>query len=282
MSLAVIFKGPEGIVLAADSRVTLTSVSQTMIGSEGTAIQEQVHHSYFDNARKLLSLQGHPNLGIVTYGQGAIGQSRPRMAHGFISEFEAHLNENGNGDPLRVEEAAKLLGTFFMEQWGEANMPEGSDPMVFQVAGFDDGAAYGRVFEVSVPNALDPVEQIADDFGVKWGGQTYLLERLMSGIAPMAYAHAQDELSLTDEQVAALAQRWNNELQLPIPYQFLPLQDCVDLATFLVDMTATVMTWTAGVQGVGGDVDVATITRTDGFASVRQKRIHPWGEQRDS
>jgi hypothetical protein len=282
MSLAVIFKGPEGVVLAADSRVTLTSVSQTMVGAGGTAIQEQVHHSYFDNATKLLDLRGHPNLGIVTYGQGAIGQDRPRMAHGFMPEFEAHLNENGDGKPLEVEEAARLLGSFFSEQWVDAQMPEGSDPMVFQVAGFDDGAAYGRVFEVSVPNALEPVEQIADDFGVKWGGQTYLLERLMSGIAPMAYAHAQDELKLTDEQVAALAQRWHNELQLPIPYQFLPLQDCVDLATFLVDMTATVMTWTAGVQGVGGDVDVATITRTSGFASVRQKRIHPWGEQRDS
>ena len=33
MSLAVIFKGPEGIVLAADSRVTLTNVGQVMVGT---------------------------------------------------------------------------------------------------------------------------------------------------------------------------------------------------------------------------------------------------------
>jgi hypothetical protein len=263
--------------------VTLTSTSQ-IAESPGAPAQTQINHSYFDNATKLLALQGHPNLGVVTYGQGSIGQASPRTAHGYIPEFEAHLaQENGGSDrPLDVEQAARQLGAFFKEQWDDAGMPSDLDPMVFQVAGFDDGAAYGRVFEVSVPNALEPVEQIPEDFGVKWGGQTYLLERLMTGIAPMAFLIAQDQLGLDDNQLEALAERWRGELQLPIPYQFLPLQDCVDMATFLVDMTATVMTWTAGVQGVGGDVDVATITRTDGFQSIQQKRIRPWGDHGES
>jgi hypothetical protein len=205
-----------------------------------------------------------------------------REWHGFIPEFEAHLDENGDGAPLTVEETARHLGAFFTQQWNDSEMPQGADPMIFLVAGFDDGEAYGRVFEVVVPVAPEPSEVSPGDFGVTWGGQTYLLERLMTGVAPMAFALAQEELELTDEQMGSLAQRWHNELQLPIPYQFLPLQDCVDLATFLIDMTATVMTWTAGVQGVGGDVDVATITRTDGFESIQQKRIHPWGERDDA
>jgi hypothetical protein len=280
MSLAVVFKGPEGLVMAADSRVTLTSTSQGMLNPDGPAI-EQVHHSYFDNAAKLLALRGHRNIGIVTYGQGSIGQERPRMPHGFIPEFEAHLDENGSA-PLTVEEAARQLGQFFGEQWNQAGMPPEADPMIFQVAGFDDGEAYGRVFEVSVPNAPEPVEQIPDDFGIKWGGQDYFLERLLNGVAPMAFVAAQDELELTDEQVQRLADRLYGELQLPIPYQFLPLQDCVDMATFLVDMTATVLTWTPGLQGVGGDVDVATITTTDGFQSVQHKKISPWRGNLDS
>lgn len=276
MSLAVVFKGPEGIVLAADSRVTLTQVGQLTV-PDGEGTHTQVTHSYFDNASKLLGLRGHPNIGIVTYGQGAIGQERPRMAHGFIPEFEAHLSENGNGETLRVEETARQLGAFFLEQWNEAQMPPGADSMIFLVAGFDDGEAYGRVFEVAVPNAPEPIEINPGEFGVTWGGQTYLVDRLVTGVAPMALHHAKAALNLSDDQVQTLEDRWAAELQLAIPYQFLPLQDCVDLATFLIDMTANVMTWTAGVQGVGGDVDVATITRTDGFESVQQKRIHPWG-----
>jgi hypothetical protein len=60
---------------------------------------------------------------------------------------------------------------------------------------------------------------------------------------------------------------------MPIPYQFLPLQDCVDLAIFLIKTTATLQGWTTGARGVGSAVDVATITRTDGFRTVQEKRI---------
>jgi hypothetical protein len=62
-------------------------------------------------------------------------------------------------------------------------------------------------------------------------------------------------------------------LGLPIPMQFLPLQDCVDLTIFLVRSTILLQQWMVGVRGVGGAVDVATITRTDGFTGVQVKQI---------
>ena len=104
---------------------------------------------------------------------------------------------------------------------------------------------------------------------------TYLGERLLNGVAPRAIAIAQDALELTDDQADKLNERWERELGLSIPYR-LPLQDCIDLSTILVDMTANVMTWTIGVQGVGGEVDVATITSTDGFQPIQQKKAHAW------
>jgi hypothetical protein len=271
MSLAVVVKGPEGLVLAADSRVTLNTEQQLLDGTK------QLLPTYFDNAIKLMQLQDN-NIGIVTYGMGAIGQHQPRMAHGYIPEFEAHLAEVVPGEEvLSVERVAAELAAFFAERWGAADMGEGAEPMAFLVAGYDDGEAYGRVYEVSVPNALEPQEQFRDEFSIVWRGQPYLLERLLNGTAPRAIDIAKDALGLSDEQVSVLAGRWQQELALPIPIPFLPLQDAVDLATFLVDMTATVMTWTVGIQGVGGQVDVATITRTNGFSAVETKKIHPWG-----
>jgi hypothetical protein len=274
MSLAVVFKGPEGCVLAADSRVTLTS-EQTL---PGPPEKTMVLPTYFDNATKLLSLRNYDHLGIVTYGQGAIGLAQPRTAHGFIPEFEAHLDgcQPAEGSQLSVEEVARELGAFFNQQWTQSNMPTGGDPMVFVVAGYNDGEAYGRVFQVDVPSALTPVEQLAGEFGVNWGGSPYLLERLVNGTAPRAIEIAKEVLGLSQEQVDDLAKKWNEELALSIPYQFLPLQDAVDLASFLVDMTGTVMTWTVGIQGVGGEVDVATITRAEGFRAVEKKQIRPW------
>lgn len=60
---------------------------------------------------------------------------------------------------------------------------------------------------------------------------------------------------------------------LPIPYQFLPLQDCVDLSIFLVRTTIELQKWMIDIRGVGGVIDVATITRTEGFKYVQRKEI---------
>jgi hypothetical protein len=267
-------------VLAADSRVTLRSVTAVpgrMFGPAAPASMPAIQSTYFDNATKLLSLADHPYVGIVTYGNGAIGTTEPRTAHSYMPEFEATLATNA-GKPTRcsVEEMATELGSFFAAQWKAAGVPEETDSMVFLVAGFDEDAPYGRIFRVSVPNILTPVELEVNTFGAAWGGTTYFLDRLIGGTAPMAKTIARETLELTEEQEQDLAQRWRERLSLKIPYQFLPLQDCVDLATFLVKMTATVFTWTVGSQGVGGEIDVATITRADGFRAVHQKSIHPF------
>lgn len=237
----------------------------------GTAMV-QVLPAYFDNATKLLTLEGHSYLGIVTYGQGALGAAQPRTAYSYIPEFEAHL-----GIARRpVEEVATELGTFFSQQWTNAGMAAGAEPMYFLVAGFDEGDTYGKVFQVVVPTAIAPVEQSPNDFGITWGGQQDFVMRVLNGVDGRAAELAEQTLALTPAQRDSLTQRWQAELGLPIPYQFLPLQDCVNLATFLVEMTATVQTWIVGIRGVGGDVDVAIITRTGGLEAVDQKRIHAW------
>jgi hypothetical protein len=77
VTLAVVFKGPEGVVLAADSRVTLTV--QATGALPGITVPVMMP-AFFDNATKMLSLQGQPYVGIVTSGVGAIGQQQPRTA----------------------------------------------------------------------------------------------------------------------------------------------------------------------------------------------------------
>lgn len=84
MSLGIAIKGPEGIVLAADSRVTLSSTIQQ---EDMTVLLPAT----FDNATKLLRVAGHKFVGAVTYGLGALGQQEPRTAHSFMPEFERRL-----------------------------------------------------------------------------------------------------------------------------------------------------------------------------------------------
>ena len=145
--------------------------------------------------------------------------------------------------------------------------------MVFLVGGFDEGDAYGRVFEVSVPRSPVPVERNSGDFGITFGGQHEVAGRLLGGSDPRLEALVAEKLRPSAAQRAALKEEVLPSLATPIPYQFLPLQDCVDLAIFLIEATATLQGFTTGTRGVGGAIDVATVTRTEGFRAVQEKRI---------
>jgi len=277
MTLAIVCKGPEGLVLAADSRITLTT---TLSDTKETFVAN------FDNATKLFGIDKHPNVGILTHGNNVIGATSPRGIHGFMGEFETLLNKNANvsnrsqpkatnRSQTKVVDIARKLGKFYDENWKNGAMPADAVPVAFLVAGFDADEAYGRIYEISVPNSIEPVEQLAGaNFGVRWGGQSELVNRLINGFDPSALRIVRDELSLTDQQVQELEQKWSNRLGLSIPWQFLPLQDCVDLAAFLVSLTSVTQAWTiTGIRGVGGSTDVATITRNQGFEPIKQKQI---------
>jgi hypothetical protein len=259
MSLGIVIKGPEGLVLAAESRVTLVAHLP----------QGQQIHVNFDNATKLLSFST-PNtaVGVVTYGQAAIGF---RTAHSFIPEFEAGLPPNR----LPVHDFAQRLSDFFMQQW-QAVMPtdyEGPN-MTFVVGGFNEDEPYGRVFMVEIPGNPTPVEQQPNpgDFGITWGGQREFVDRLIQGFDYRLPEIVSNTLSLQPQQVQSLMQSLN-VLQMPLPLAAMPLQDCVDLAIFFVRTTITAQRLTVGIRGCGGPIDVATITRREGLRFIQRKEI---------
>jgi hypothetical protein len=276
MSLGIVIKGPEGLVLAAESRVTI-----------GAQLPEgQQVHVNFDNATKLLSF-GRPNesVGAVTYGLAAIGL---RTAHSFVPEFEASLPK----ERLTVQDFAKHLSNFFAGQWNTAMPQDYSGPnMTFVVGGFDEGAPYGSVFLFEIPKNPDPVEQQPGpgQFGITWGGQREFVDRLIQGFDHRLPDIVASALHLDAEQRQSLKQPLE-ALQMRIPLPAMPLQDCVDLAIFFIRTTITALKLTVGVRGCGGPIDVATITEREGLRFVQRKEIvgeiasvlgndsrrHPW------
>ena len=265
MSLGIAFKGPEGIVLAADSRVTLTA--------QNRQTKESIHVT-FDNATKLLKVAGQNDVGAITYGLGALGMEGPRTAHSFMPELEAKLTEAGAGR-LSVKDYAGELSTFFMGQWSDMMPKDYQGPdMVFLVGGYDPGKPYGAVYEFRIPKAAKPKSRFDEGaFGLVWGGQKDYVDRIIQGFDANLPNIVQKMSKLSNQQREALRNDLKGALSVPIPYQFLPLQDCVDLSIFLVRMTINIQKWLVGVRGVGGFVDVATITRTEGFKAIQQKKI---------
>jgi len=266
MSLGIVIKGTEGVVLAADSRVTLTTIETPVAGKE---IHRNVN---FDNATKMLIFR-EPNefVGAVTFGDAVIGTTASdlRTIASYLPEFEVTL---AGGSRLSIKEFSEKLSEFFLTQWN-AKMAAApvSTGIMFVVAGYDEGAAYGSEFSFNIPNTPAPVEVSANDFGVSWGGQGEICDRIVNGFDGRLKAGLIKALGVPITKMPAL----DAELakgNLGIPYQFLPLQDCIDLAVFLIRTTSMAQNLSVGLRGVGGEVDVTVIT-PEGRKIIKQKGL---------
>ena len=262
MSLGVAIKGTEGIVLAADSRVTVQAIPP---GGQPIVVT-------FDNATKLLTFSGdiHNHVGAVTYGAALIGS---RTAHSYLPEFEPGLGT----ERLTIEEYSRRLSTFFGDRWKE-QVPHGfvGPGMTFIVGGYNADEPYGRVYLFSVPDKPDPVEQNAGDsnFGMAWGGQLEVATRLIHGFDPALPGLLEEATGWERPRLEEFLAGMRPKIEWRVPYQILPLQDCVDLALFLIRTTITAQALSIGIRGVGGFIDVATITRMGALQPVQRKKVH--------
>jgi len=268
MSLGIVIKGTEGIVLAAESRITLGAQLITPNGTQQVPV-------YYDNATKLMSFS-KPNttVAVVTYGQAVIGEKNPRSAASFIPEFEAGLPE----ERLQIFDFAKHISDFYLKQW-RSNMPTddkiGNMPnMTFVVAGYNQNEIYGKVYLIEIPRAPEPQEKnVGNDFGMTFGGQHEIVSRIMMGYDNKLPDILQKGLNLSPEQTMKFREIIR-QFQLAIPLQVLALQDEIDLACFFIRTTMNAQRLSIGIRGVGGDIDVAVIKRNMDVEFVQRKRIH--------
>ena len=205
------------------------------------SIQQQGHTAIipatYDNAIKLLRVKKQEFVGAITFGNAVFDQQQPRTANSFLQEFEATLPQ----DRISVKDFATKLGEFYLAKWNAAHMPSGGDPTGFIVGGYDDNEPYGRLYLVTIPTQPAPSELLANTFGLQMAGQNSVANGLLA--------------------------------QAPIPWQLLPLQDCIDVAILAVKTTAELQKFVTDIRGVGGPVDVAIITKIDGFRYIQSKSL---------
>jgi hypothetical protein len=201
-----------------------------------------------------------------------------------MPEFEATVGKKGR---MKVLDFSSRFSNFFMERWKDHKMPEPEEhkrlnepDMVFLIGGYDEGEPYGRVFEVGIPSNPEPKPwHPGTSFGPVWGGQQEFVGRLINGYDPNLVPVVQNHLKLSDEQVVGLRNELQ-KIQVPIPYPFLPLQDCINLSILLIQTTIQMQTFYVGLRGVGGEIDVATITKTGGLQHIREKGVAKLFNQR--
>lgn len=229
MSLVITVYAREGIVMAADSRLTLTYPR---------TIADQPPHTVSvtssDSARKLFLTP--ERIGISTFGVATVNGA---PIGGLI---ESLIVEQLKGKTLPPKETGDALLAYF----ATIGVSQASS---FHIAGY---RAAGTTFNqevVFVDLAAKTVKQlnIVGQQGANWGGEIDIFQRLVN-------------------EVALVGAEGTSPTPIPsfgVPFEFFTLQDAIDFANFAMRATIDTMRFQTREKTVGGPVDILVITPDD-------------------
>ncbi len=229
MSFVITVYVPEAIVMASDSRQSITIRKK---GADGTQQAVETVNSDFVYKTFLLARQG---VGLSTFGDFLLGKT---TIESHIKRFQEEVLQDSDDVVLVTE---KLLD-FFRSRHSSADT-------AFHVAGFrkESGISIPYVFNGHVSrNELKRlnINQASQDvmYGASWGGQG----DVMAGLLNANHAAGHDSRP--------------NVPWVPIVWDAMPIQDAIDFAVYAVRTTIDTIRFQARPKNVGGPIDVLLFT----------------------
>jgi hypothetical protein len=279
LSVAILIGVHDGLVLAADSASTLT-----VFPPQGQPPQLGMMSpvNVYENANKIFNLIKGMPIGCATFGSGSIGNASLAT---LIKDLRKKLTETPQEldfkkENYTIEQLCGILGKFLQEESSRVEMPAiiENTNIGFLIAGYSSGASLGESWfvEISRGKAKAAVKLRKDDeVGVSWGGEGgEVVQRIVLGFSQQisqALAEVmQPQASVTDIQ-QKVEPFLRARLQAPLVFAAMPIQDAIDLGRFLVQSAVSFSRFLPGFQVVGGPIEIAAITKHEGFKWVDRK-----------
>ena len=272
MTIAISLKVDDGIVLASDSATTFC------ITDPGGGISVS---QIYNNAKKIFRLHRDLPLGAVTWGLAGMARSSLKLlAKDFIAEL---MNGQLPFDPraYSVQQVAELFKQFMFDRYYEqefAHVPEDQRPTLgFMVAGYSYGQQRGEVWHLQVERGVYYGPDLAigqDQSGFRWQGQPLSLRRLILGFDPEGLQKVLITAGLQRPQIDQIIQGCFQEFGVNIVKDGMPIQDAIDLAIYLEQTSAGFSRFCDGPAFVGGPVEVAVLTKYEGFKWIKRKHFY--------
>lgn len=244
MSLIVTINVPEAIVMASDSRQSLTVEGR---GPDGKSFKVETVNS--DSVMKTFLLESH-QVGISNFGQDLLsGVPMSSYVKKFIEEEIVSADD--------VATIPSKLVEYFRRTHSEADAG-------FHVAGYAKSAKasvphfyYCHVAKNSVERRnVKPDGSVA--YGATWSGQIDVITSIVSPIT------AKDERG-QDRPIRTPA---------PIVWDAMTAQDAIDFAVYAIRTTIDTMRFQARPKNVGGPIDVLLLVPDARPRWIQKKDYH--------
>ena len=267
MTVCVAIKVHDCIVFAADSASSL--VLSTPDGKSAYA-------NIWQHGIKVFNLHRELPIVAVTAGLGHFG---PASISNLAKDLRLELSD-GSASPLdkdkyTIAQVVNRAHDYFKIKYSAINPPP-ANPHLFEfwIGGYDANVARGEIWKLRIHNGtINSAEQLAvsnDDARIIWGGQTKAISRLLSGFDKDTHA-ALVQRNLSAQDISAIQQ----QTATPLVHASMPVQDAINLADFLVDVTKRYFAFLPGANIVGGETEIATVTKHEGFKWIKRKHYYP-------
>jgi 20S proteasome alpha/beta subunit len=266
MTIIVTAKVTDGVVLAADSAATFG-------GGAGPV-------KIYNNANKIFNLVKVWPIGVMVYGAGGIGSlSVETLSKDLRKLLSSDNAEYGlNRDNYTIEEVAWKARRFLFEETYQREYPNPEPDffMGYRIAGYSAGMPLPEIWEFAIVGAQCAQPHLVQgptQFGLRWAGQNEALDRLLLGMSG-TYKSVLTERGLTPEQAEADHLELVRKLGLTMVIAAMPIQDAIDVSRFLVDTAVKFTRYTMRAETVGGPIELAAITKHEGFKWVSRKHYY--------
>jgi hypothetical protein len=147
----------------------------------------------------------------------------------------------------------------------------------FFIGGYSAGEQMAELWKIVIANGdcVGPERQMpGQDSFVIWAGQPEALNRLLIGYSGRL-ADALLEAGVEADRLEPLLDHIQAHTATSLVDPPTPTGDAIALADFLVDVTKRYVHFLHGADTVGGETDIATVTRHEGFKWIKRKHFYP-------
>jgi hypothetical protein len=269
MTVGVLVKVYDGVVLAADSA---TSIELSGGG-----------HQVYNNANKIFHLHRHMPLAAMTWGLGNIGSASiatlaKDLRRRFMGRDLAHKDWKLT-QKQTVNEVADRLVELIHPLYAAEFAGHPAPPFLgMLVVGYSGGEGASEAWGIAFADPNTPPTPLlnAGPSESGWGAyaQPEAVNRLFHGYGDQLPDLLQAALPAAEwEKVKTLVQP-SGPLERSPTHPAMPLADAIALAKFMAEVTAGYSHFLLGPDTVGGTVEVASISRHEGFRWVSRKHYY--------
>jgi len=265
VTIIVSVKINDGVVMASDSASTFGN------------------NQIYLNADKIVNLVKGLPIGVMVTGNGGIGAESIAT---LLKDLRARLDGSANHpwmlkpSTYTIEGVANRIHDFL---FSEKVAAFGQDVwMKLRICGYSAGRPLPEIWEVVIvgqQSQSPTLVQKEDDFGVRWDGEMEALNRLLIGFASLT-PELWKELGVDEHDTrrqSEIYRKISADVGALLALPAMPVQDAIDLARYLVEVTTGFVRFNIGHQPktVGGVIEIAAITKHEGFKWVQRKHFYP-------